>query len=95
MQTKDITDTGTETASYKVPPLAWNVQIRSDYCRLVKIDRRFRGAYCHQGSKHLKIFGQFLPGCRRNIPEDIHLHTRRRNNLKVKVAKIFELQKII
>jgi hypothetical protein len=40
-------------------------------CSLVEIDRRFRDAYClhHQGND-------------RNISEDSHLHTRRREILK-------------
>jgi hypothetical protein len=42
-------------------------------CSLVETDRRFRGAYClhHQGDD--------LPHI---IPEDSHLHTRHRKNLK-------------
>jgi hypothetical protein len=57
-------------------------------CSLVGTDRRIRGAYyLHYrpddgDSKLLLIVGQYLQTTRRNIPEDSHLHIRRRENLK-------------
>jgi hypothetical protein len=52
-------------------------------CSLVETDRRFRGVYRlhHQGDKHLWKVGPFLLDWS-NIPEDSHLHTRHRENLK-------------
>jgi hypothetical protein len=51
-------------------------------CSLVEVHRRFRGAYClhHQGDRPDQT-------TRRNIPEDSHLHTRRRENLKSHLIK--------
>jgi hypothetical protein len=46
-------------------------------CSMMEIDRRFRGAYC----LHHLDDESYQTG-RRNIPEDSHLHTRRRENLK-------------
>jgi hypothetical protein len=51
-------------------------------CSLVDTDGRFRGAYClhHQSDDRLDDGGSNLIRC--NIPEDSHLHTHRRENLK-------------
>jgi hypothetical protein len=44
-------------------------------CSLVKVYQRFRGPCClhHQGDR---------PGCKKDNPEDSHLRTHRRDNLK-------------
>jgi hypothetical protein len=59
-------------------------------CSLVDIYRRFRGVYClhHQGDLMMEavITSEtsiiFYETTRRNIPEDGHLDTRRRENRK-------------
>jgi hypothetical protein len=65
-------------------------------CSLVKVYRRFRGVCClhHQGDESLIALIGLIEAAstsetsvnyqtrRRNIPEDRHLHTRRRENLK-------------
>lgn len=51
---------------------------------LVKLHRRFRYAYClYQGDElggRMSVY--FCQTARRNSPEDIHLHIRRRKDLK-------------
>jgi hypothetical protein len=52
-------------------------------CSLVEIDRRFRGPYCLHHQEVVSSFEMsvnFYETTRRNIPEDSHLHTRRREN---------------
>jgi hypothetical protein len=59
-------------------------------CSLVETDRRFRGAYClhYQNDEMMEAVRtsqktiNFYQTTRRNIPEDSHIHTRRRENLK-------------
>jgi uncharacterized protein (DUF305 family) len=59
-------------------------------CSLVKIDLRFRGAYCHhhQGALMMEAVStsemsdNSYEATQRNIPEDSHYHTRRCENLK-------------
>jgi hypothetical protein len=64
-------------------------------CSLVEVYRHFRGGCClHHQSGELfialmmeaestsKTSVNFYQATRRNIPEDSHLHTRRRENLK-------------
>jgi hypothetical protein len=58
-------------------------------CTLVDVYRRFRGTYClhnHRpdggGSKHLSNVGKLLPDYKMHVPEDNHLHIRRREILK-------------
>jgi hypothetical protein len=57
-------------------------------CSLVEIFRRFRGACClhHLGDEKAAGTSEtsvdFYQSTRHNIPEDSHLHTRRRENLK-------------
>jgi hypothetical protein len=52
-------------------------------CSLVEVYRRFRGACClyHQGDLSLMVVN-FYQTTLRNNPEDGHLHTSRRENLK-------------
>jgi hypothetical protein len=47
-------------------------------CSLVEVYRRFRGACC----RHHKANVNFYQTARRYNPEDSHIHTRRRENLK-------------
>jgi hypothetical protein len=49
-------------------------------CSLVEVYRRFTGAYCfhNQGDPPVNAYQTI----RHNNPEDSHLHTRRRENLK-------------
>jgi hypothetical protein len=51
-------------------------------CRLVRIDRRFRGAYFiqHQGDPETSVSNDQTARC--SITEDGNLYTRRRENLK-------------
>jgi hypothetical protein len=53
----------------------WNIAS----CNLVKVDRRFRGAYClhHQGET-----------ARRCIPEGFKVHTHRRENQKSHTSRL-------
>jgi hypothetical protein len=64
----------------------WDVLL----CRLVEIDWRFRGAYClhHHGPDDYET-------TRRNVLEDSHLHTLRRENLKSHQNKTFYTHKPI
>jgi hypothetical protein len=63
-------------------------------CSPVEIYRSFRGAYClhHQGSKAISIsetLVNFYEATWRNILEDSHLHSRRRENLKSHYRKAY------
>jgi hypothetical protein len=58
-------------------------------CSLVDVNHRFRGTYClyHHGDElqaasTSDTLVNFYQTTRRNNPEDSHLHTRRRENLK-------------
>jgi hypothetical protein len=57
-------------------------------CNLVEIDRRLRGAYCLNHSLIMEAVStsetsvNFYQISERNIPENSHLHNRRRENLK-------------
>jgi hypothetical protein len=63
-------------------------------CSLIEIHKYFRGVYCLHGLGDeliplkmkavdiSKASVSFYETTRRNIPEDNHLHTRRRENLK-------------
>jgi hypothetical protein len=56
-------------------------------CSLVEVYRRFRGACClhHQGDEVASTSEtsvNLYQTTRRNNPEESHLHTRRRENLK-------------
>jgi hypothetical protein len=55
-------------------------------CRLVEVYQRLRGAFClhHQGeaASSYKTSINFYQTTRSNNPEDSHLHTRHRENLK-------------
>jgi hypothetical protein len=71
-------------------------------CSLVETDRRFRSAYCllHQGDStpHLWKAISLYQTARRSIPDDNHLHTRLRQNLKSHFRTAFvknKKQKII
>jgi hypothetical protein len=62
----------------------WDVAL----CSFVESDWRFRGAYClhHQGDEFTSV--SFYHATRRNIPDDSHPHTRRRENLKSHVGSL-------
>jgi hypothetical protein len=57
-------------------------------CSLIDVDRRFRGAHWFQDDRpHDEVRTSetsvsIYQTIRRNIPEDSHLHTSRRENLK-------------
>jgi hypothetical protein len=53
-------------------------------CSLIKVYRRFKCACClhHQGDSLSETPANFYRTSRRNIPEDSHFHTRRRENLE-------------
>jgi hypothetical protein len=62
-------------------------------CSLVEVYRRFRCAHClhHQGdetTRTSKMSVNFYQTARHNIPEDVHLHTRHRQNLKSQKEEI-------
>jgi hypothetical protein len=67
-------------------------------CRLVEVYRRFRGALClrYQTALIMKAVStsetsaNFYHTTRRNNPEDGHLHTRRRENLKSHILRVFK-----
>jgi hypothetical protein len=71
---------GLSALSYFEITVLWHVAP----CSLVEIDRRFKGAYHihHQGDRTSVTSASFYQNTRRNLPEDSHLHTRRRENLK-------------
>jgi hypothetical protein len=56
---------------------------------LVDINRHFRGAYC------LHHHGDIYQTTRRNSPEDSHLHTHRRENLKFQLVLVLFHQYVI
>jgi hypothetical protein len=51
-------------------------------CSLVDIYRRFRRALMMEAVSTSETLVSVYQTTRRNIPEDSHLHTRRRENLK-------------
>jgi hypothetical protein len=58
---------------------------------LIQVFRRFRGACClHQGDETSETSANFYQTTRRYNPEDRHLHTRRRENLKSHQKLFFE-----
>jgi hypothetical protein len=51
-------------------------------CSLVEVDRRFRGAYFLHHQRIPETSVRFHETTRRSIPEDSHIHTGHRENLK-------------
>jgi hypothetical protein len=53
-------------------------------CNLAEVYRRFRSACClqHQAASTSEKSVNYYQNTRRNVPEDSHLHTRRRENLE-------------
>jgi hypothetical protein len=73
----------TEASASLKMTVFWDVVPRS----LVKIDRHFKGAKVLTASimraiSTSEMSVNFYQTARRNIPEDSHLHTHRRENLK-------------
>jgi hypothetical protein len=60
-------------------------------CSLVEVYRRFNGACCLQqmmeaaGTSDTSV--NYYQATRRKIPEDSHLHSRRRQNLKSQISR--------
>jgi hypothetical protein len=59
-------------------------------CSLLEFDLHFRGAYCLPSSwQFSETSTKFYQAVLRNIPEESHVHTRRRENLKSHIFRPF------